>query len=169
MKKSNKQHILLRSWWVIGAILLFSASIVHGLFETTVVQASKWNMKADSVLTFETPIEPERGKILSDSGTVLAANLNFYTVRIDFNSAGIKDSVFLKNLLALSDSLHAFDDTRTAKQWSDRLMEGFAMRRDHDRRARSFRLFRKLGLGLKLLYYRLVYLHQKAKYPPLKL
>ena len=147
MKKSNKQHILLRSWWVIGAILLFSASIVHGLFETTVVQASKWNMKADSVLTFETPIEPERGKILSDSGTVLAANLNFYTVRIDFNSAGIKDSVFLKNLLALSDSLHAFDDTRTAKQWSDRLMEGFAMRRDHDRRARSFRLFRKLTHG----------------------
>lgn len=147
MKKSNKQHILLRSWWVIGAILLFSASIVHGLFETTVVQASKWNMKADSVLTFETPIEPERGKILSDSGTVLAANLNFYTVRIDFNSAGIRDSVFLKNLPALSDSLHAFDDTRTAKQWSDRLMEGFAMRKANNRRARSFRLFRKLTHG----------------------
>lgn len=147
MKRSNKQHILSRSWWVIGAIMLFSGLIARDLFVTSVVQASQWNHKADSVLTLETPIEPERGKILSDSGTVLAANLNFYTVRIDFNSAGIKDSVFLSNLPALCDSLHAFDDSRSAKEWHDKLMEGFEMRKNYDKRARSFRLFRKLTHG----------------------
>ena len=136
-KNNNKEHILSRSLLVILGILAFSGWIGYNLFKTAVVYGPAWNNKADSVLTIETPIEPERGMILADSGTVLAANLQFYTARIDWKTEGINDSVFCANLPALCDSLAAFDPTYTAEQWKVRLEKG------KESKNRAFRLIRR--------------------------
>lgn len=122
MKNSNKQHILLRYLFVIGMILLLTAFIIYNMFKLTVVDAKKWNEKANSLLTKETKLEPDRGKILSDNGSVLAANLNYYTARIDWKIERFDQKAFDKNLDVLCDSLAAFmPGMRTAQEWKSEL------------------------------------------------
>ena len=50
MKKDNRSNILLRYGLVIVFILLLSAMIVSKLVENTVIDADKWNERADALL-----------------------------------------------------------------------------------------------------------------------
>ncbi len=130
MRQSNKQHILFRYLVVIAFILLFASMIVYNMFKTSVMQAKSWNDKADSLLTRETVLNPERGRILSDNGSVLSANLNYYTARIDWRAEGFDKREFLKNLDALCDSLEAFmPGKKSAKEWKDDLNAHFTARK----------------------------------------
>ena len=123
MKQTNKRHILVRYAIVVGIMLTFSAVIVWDLFKTTIVQAPQWNMKADSVLTSIVPIEPERGKLLADNGTVLAANLQYYVLRIDWFTEGIKEDTLMKDIGPLCDSLAAFDNSKSAAEWRQQILQ----------------------------------------------
>ena len=123
MKQNNKRHILMRYGIVVGIMLLFSATIVWDLFKTTTIQAAEWNKKADQVLTEIVPIEPERGKLLADNGSVLAANLQYYVVRIDWFTEGIKTDTLMKDIGPLCDSLAIFDNSMTAAQWRQKLLQ----------------------------------------------
>ena len=123
MKQNNKRHILMRYGIVVGIMLLFSATIVWDLFKTTTIQAAEWNKKADQVLTEIVPIEPERGKLLADNGSVLAANLQYYVVRIDWFTEGIKTDTLMKDIGPLCDSLAVFDNSMTAAQWRQKLLQ----------------------------------------------
>lgn len=123
MKQNNKRHILMRYGIVVGIMLVFSTMIASKLFKTTVVQASEWNKKAESVLTDTVPIEPERGKLLADNGSVLAANLQYYIVRIDWFTDGIKTDTLMKDIGALCDSLAAFDSSMDAAQWKKKILQ----------------------------------------------
>ena len=123
MKQNNKRHILMRYAIVVGIMLLFSAAITWKLFKTTVVQAAEWNLKADQVLTETVPIEPERGKLLADDGSVLAANLQYYVVRIDWFTDGIKTDTLMKDIGPLCDSLAAFDNSMDAAQWKKKILQ----------------------------------------------
>ena len=126
MKNSNKQHILLRYLLVIAMILVLASMIVYNMVNISVVHAKEWNDKADSLLTQETKLEPERGKILSDNGSVLAANLNFYTARIDWKVERFKDKAFKQSLDSLCDSLAAFmPGKKTAAEWKRDLTAQF--------------------------------------------
>ena len=69
-RQNNKKHIFLRYLLVVSGMLMFASLIVVGMVKTTVVQSDLWNAKADSILTQITRIEPERGKLLADNGTV---------------------------------------------------------------------------------------------------
>jgi cell division protein FtsI (penicillin-binding protein 3) len=130
MRNSNKQHILFRYLVVIGAILLFASLIIYNMFKTSVVHAQAWNDKADSLLTRETVLNPERGRILSDNGSVLSANLNFYTARIDWKVEGFDRREFKKKLNALCDSLEAFmPQKKNAEQWKKDLTAQFEARK----------------------------------------
>lgn len=122
MKQNNKRHILARYAIVVGLMLLFSSAIAWDLFKTTVVQAAEWNKKANSVLTSTSAIEPERGKLLADNGTVLAANLQYYVLRIDWFTEGIKVDSLMKDIGPLSDSLTVFDNSMTAAQWKQKIL-----------------------------------------------
>lgn len=139
MKQANKHHIMARYSAVVLVMLLFAGCIVYELFKTAVTYAEEWNLKSKNILCDSTIIEPERGKILADNGTILAANLQFYTARIDWKTAGIKDDTLKKYLPALCDSLHAFDPSRTARQWKDELL------RAQEKKKRAYRLFSLLS------------------------
>ncbi len=123
MKQNNKRHILMRYGIVVGIMLLFSVAISWKLFKTTVVQAAEWNKKADQVLTETVPIEPERGKLLADDGSVLAANLQYYVLRIDWFTDGIKTDTLMKDIGPLCDSLAFFDNSMDAAQWKRKLLQ----------------------------------------------
>lgn len=141
MKQSNKKHILMRYLLVVAIMLAFSAAIVWDLFKTTAVYAGDWNRKADSISQDSTIIVPERGKILADNGTVLAANMKYYTVRIDWGCEGIKDDTLKKYLPALCDSLAEFDNEqhRSPEQWKQEIMQA------KDDAVRYYRLFKRLS------------------------
>ena len=123
VRQNNKRHIMVRYGLVVGFMLLFSMIIVWDLFKTTIIQANDWNNKADSVLMTTTPIEPERGKLLADNGTVIAANLLYYVPRIDWFTDGIKEDTLMKDIGPLSDSLAAFDNSLTAEQWKQKILQ----------------------------------------------
>jgi len=96
----------------------------------SIVNAKAWNAKADSLLTKESVLPPVRGKILADDGSVLAANLNYYTARIDWRVEGLDKREFKKNIDALCDSLAAFKpEKKSAAQWKKDLMAQFEARK----------------------------------------
>ena len=84
MKKDNHSHILFRYGVITILILFFSGCIGYKLFSTTMIDAHHWNEKARKQLEKVDTILPERGDILSDKGYILATNLRYYTVRVDF-------------------------------------------------------------------------------------
>ena len=121
-KQNNKRHILWRYALVVGMMLLFSFMIIWNLFKLTVVQAPLWNKKAHTVLDSTIYTPPERGKLLADNGTELAANLEFYVARIDWLAEGIREDTLNKYIGPLCDSLAVFDTTMTAAQWRTKLL-----------------------------------------------
>ncbi len=121
-KQNNKRHILWRYALVVGMMLLFSFWIIWNMFKLTVVQAPLWNKKAHTVLDSTIYTPPERGRLLADNGTELAANLEFYVARIDWLANGIVDDTLKKYIGPLCDSLAAFDPSLTAAQWRTKLM-----------------------------------------------
>ena len=65
-------------------------------------------------------------KLLADNGTVLAANMHFYTARIDWKVDGFKDEEFKASLDELCDSLAAFmPSKKSAADWKKDLMKQF--------------------------------------------
>ncbi len=126
MKTSNKQHILFRYLFVIAVILLFTSAIIYNMFKTSIVDSKQWNNKADGLLTKETILPPERGRLLSDNGSVLAANLNYYTARIDWSCEGFSSNEFKDSVDVLCDSLQVFSNNKkSASDWKKELMAQF--------------------------------------------
>lgn len=121
MAKSNRHHIQFRYGLITLFILLFSAAISYKLFSTTVIDAPKWNEKARKQLERVDTIQPERGDILSDKGQILATNLRYYTVRIDFRCDNFKHNAYIENLDALADSMAAAFPSRSRDEWRERL------------------------------------------------
>jgi len=121
MKKDNHVHILFRYGIITIMILLFSGCIGYKLFKTTVIDAHHWNEKARKQLEKTDTILPERGDILSDKGYILATNLRYYTVRIDFRCDNFKHKEYLESLDALADSMGRHFPLRSRDEWRKRL------------------------------------------------
>ncbi|WP_305306879.1 hypothetical protein, partial [Paramuribaculum intestinale] len=71
---------------IVAAMLACAAGIVWHVVDNTVVSADAWNEKAHRELSRCDTIAPERGNILAADGSILATNLRYYTVRIDYRS-----------------------------------------------------------------------------------
>lgn len=135
MKRSTQGHILFRYGFITILILLFSGCIGYKLFSTTVIDAPHWNEKARKQLEKVDTIMPERGDILSDKGQILATNLRYYTVRVDFRCDNFKNNRYLENIDALADSMAAAFPFRTRAEWRERLGKPVALPRDERPRA----------------------------------
>ncbi len=116
-KNTRSAHIIFRYSVVSFIILLFAAGIVYCEVKNTVINAAAWNEKANKVLSRIDTIAPERGDILADDGSKLATNSNKYEVRIDIRTSRFMFKEFRQDLLQLCDTLAAYHDTRTAKEW----------------------------------------------------
>ncbi len=81
--QNNKKHILTRYGIVTFLIFTLCAVITAKMVQTTIVDASKWNERAEKELSKTTVIEPKRGSILSANGNILACNLTVYDIRLD--------------------------------------------------------------------------------------
>lgn len=142
-KTDNHLHILFRYGLVSILILLFSGAIGYKLFKTTVIDAANWNEKALRQLEKVDTIAPERGDILSDKGYILATNLRYYTVRIDFRSENFKQHEYQLCLDELADSMGKHFPRRTREQWCERLAE--PLKADPKKRPRGWPLITNIS------------------------
>ena len=132
----NRTNILFRYGLIVAAILALSTRIVGKLVDTTVFSAEAWNAKAGEDLRQLYKVTPERGNILASDGSILAANLRFYTARIDFRSEKFNSRLYLDTIDAICDSLAAKFPRRTARQWKSYLLE--PMTKEKSKRPRAF-------------------------------
>lgn len=157
-KRKNRDYIMGRYIFIMVGIILVAIAVAVRLFSTTVIHAAEWEAKAES-LNRTRVVEPERGKILADDRTVLAANVNFYVPRLDLRSEGIKEDTLMRYLKPLCDSLAVISPYRTAKQWEEQISDAYTHRYTK-RGVRSF------PIGNKLTYSQL---QRMKKFPFIKL
>lgn len=117
MNTNSRTSILLRYFLISLGILLLAGMIVHKLFETTVIYADKWNELAEKDYSRVDTILPERGNILAADGSILATNLQYYTIRMDYQTERFNETMLLDSLPALCDSLARYYPQRKAEEW----------------------------------------------------
>ena len=142
-KKDNKIHILFRYGLISALILLFTTAIVVKLFSTTVVHADDWNRKAMKEMERVDTILPQRGDILSDDGSILATNLRYYTVRLDFRSERFMEHRYRMALDSIADSLATYFPAKNRDQW--RKYMAAPLEKEPGRRPRAFRVIAGLS------------------------
>ncbi|MGN1245035.1 MAG: penicillin-binding protein [Muribaculaceae bacterium] len=157
-KRKNRDYIMGRYIFIMVGIVFVAIAVAARLFSTTVIHKADWDAKAES-LNRTRVVEPERGKILADDRTVLAANVNFYLPRLDLRSEGIKEDTLKRYIKPLCDSLAVISPYRTAKEWEEQIMNAYTHRYTK-RGVRSF------PIGNKLTYSQL---QRMKKFPFLKL
>lgn len=139
----RKQATLARYALVIGFILLFSAVLMNKVMDTSIMAAEHWNAKAHELLSREYTIKPERGNILAADGSVLATNLKYYTLRIDYRTEQFAEDSLRKYIGPLSETLARDFPPRTAKEWRETLLT--PLKAEKGKRTRSFRLLSNLS------------------------
>lgn len=127
---------------VSSLIVVFACWIAFDLFSTTVVDADKWIEKANKELEVRDTIAPLRGDILAADGSVLATNLNYYTLRIDFKASKFSESKFRESLDELCDTLAKNHPVRTRDQWKQYLSA--ELEKEPAKRNSSFTLLKNL-------------------------
>ncbi|MBD5203092.1 MAG: transpeptidase family protein [Bacteroidales bacterium] len=142
MKKDNRTNILFRYGVIVAAILVLSVMIVLKLVDTTVVNADKWNDKANAELQRIDTILPPRGNILASDGSILATNLRFYTVRIDFRAEKFNEARYRAAVDTIADSMAYYFPRKTRDEWYRHLTAPLA--RPDSLRPRAYRLISRI-------------------------
>ncbi|MCM1519272.1 MAG: transpeptidase family protein [Lachnoclostridium sp.] len=142
MKKDNRSNILFRFALIVFFILLLSVMIVFKLVDTTVINADNWNNKANLELQRIDTIMPQRGNILAADGSVLATNLRFYTVRIDFRAEKFNTEKYRAAVDTIADSMAVFFPQKNREQWREHLLK--PLEKPDSLRPRAYRLISKI-------------------------
>lgn len=127
MNKNSRRDIISRYLFISALIMIFAIAISSKLFSTTVVHSEQWNNKADSVLTSVKVVLPRRGDILAADGSVLATNLQYYTVRMDYRCERFMEKEFMDSVDALADSLALHFPIKSASAWKTYLLEPMSL------------------------------------------
>lgn len=97
--KGNRNSYVVGRFGIIFAITVFIAACISVmLVRTTVVNAKAWNAMGASTLRDSNIITPNRGEILAADGSILATNLYYFNVMVDFRAtrfdiSGFNDSI----------------------------------------------------------------------------
>ncbi len=139
---NRRARILLNFSIVIICVAAMSVAIVFMLVNTTVINAEAWNTKGQRQLDTITPIQPLRGDILACDGSILATNLNYYDVSIDFRTKRFWIRQYVQSLDSLADTLAVYFPDRDRDAWKAYLSEPLAVPKSE--RKGTFRLARNV-------------------------
>lgn len=163
MKKKRNFSVLARYAVVLFVMIGVSVWIVYNLFQTAVVHADNWNKAAmrdfDTVIT----IQPRRGDILAADGSVLATNMQFHTVRMDFTSGPFREERLRLAVDSLADSLALHFPVRNRAQWKHLFMSQLNIP-DKKNRGRSVKLLEGISYSDYLLLRTFPFLNLPNKY-----
>ena len=142
-KSDNRKKTLIRYFFITVLILMFCMMIVVKLVDTTILSADKWNEKANKELSKTTIITPERGNILAADGSVLATNLSFYTIRMDYRAERFMGERLRQQIDTIADSLATYFPVRTAAEWKKHLLA--PLEKPDSLRPRAHRIIRNIS------------------------
>jgi len=124
-------------YMLISVLLLIVAGLcVLMLLNTTVIHADEWNTKGIASLNDTIAVPPMRGEILASDGSILATNLHYYNIRIDYRASKINELRYLESIDSLADTLAHYYPRRTRAQWYELLAK--PMRIAKAKRSRSY-------------------------------
>ena len=140
--KGRRSRIILNVGIICACVLVMSALIVFMLVNTTVVNASAWNAKGERQLDTILPIQPLRGDILASDGQILATNLNYYDVSIDFRPKRFWIRQYVESLDSLADTMALYFPHRSRKEWHEYLSAPLS--KPKSKRSGTYRLVRNV-------------------------
>lgn len=120
----RKTDLLKRVYLVMAVFILVGVFLFARVYKISIIEGDKWRAQGDSLYLKFFDIEAERGNILSDDGSFLATSIQFFDIRVDLNSSGMKTSDFEDNIDSLAICLSKYvDPTRTSVQWKNFLIQ----------------------------------------------
>lgn len=141
-QKTRRRYIYGRFLLISTVILIMAGLCVVFLLNTTVVHADEWNAKGDRTMSQTRAIEPLRGEILASDGSILATNLHYYNVRIDYHASRINELRYLESIDSLADTLAYYYPYRSRAEWYELLHK--PMTQPKEDRSRSYMLLKHI-------------------------
>jgi cell division protein FtsI (penicillin-binding protein 3) len=114
---SIKKDIVWRVGLVYVAILIAAFSIVVKTLYIQFIEADKWEDKAQKYAQNKKKLQANRGDICARDGRLLASSLPYYQLRMDFQAAGLTDSLFRADYKDLAACLSEFFKDKTKAQY----------------------------------------------------
>ena len=99
----SERNIMNRLYLVTGGLVVFAIAVVVKLVDIQMVKGKVYKAKAVEKTEQMFTIEPNRGNIYADDGSLLAASVAKYEIRFDANT--VKPKVWEENIGPLCDSL----------------------------------------------------------------
>lgn len=134
--KTRRRHMRARYMLISVLLLIVAGLCVLMLLNTTVIHADEWNTKGIASLNDTIAVPPMRGEILASDGSILATNLHYYNIRIDYRASKINELRYLESIDSLADTLAHYYPRRTRAQWYELLAK--PMRIAKAKRSRSY-------------------------------
>lgn len=101
-------------------LLLFGLWVIANMVSVQKIKKDRWEQIAENLKKNTVIVEPNRGNICADDGSVLATSVPGYFVRIDLASEGVK-RVFEQDADSLAWYLASFFKNETRQQWVNKL------------------------------------------------
>lgn len=154
---------VLARYAVVIFVMVFAAIIItYKMVHTTIIDAERWNEKAQRTLSKTEVIEPERGNILAADGSVIATNLQFYNIYIDYTSGPFEEKMFIDSIDVTCKALAKEFPVHTEKEWKERLMKPMKLKKEN--RPRNFVMFAGARYEDYLKLRRIPFFNQKNRY-----
>lgn len=130
------KNILNRLYFIAGGMFLFAIAVVVQLVNIQFVDGDKYKEMAQDQTFRNATIEPSRGNVYADDGSLLATSVPKYD--IFFDAVTVKEKVFVDNVKSLADSLAAMFDKSSSDYEK-------TLRKARKNKSRYFRIARKLS------------------------
>lgn len=125
---------------VLFLIGIVAIGIVYKLVDTTIVHGADYESKGSARLRDTIKSAPMRGEIFASDGSILATNLSYYDLRIDFRAPRFKIVEYYDSIPLLADSLARYFHQRDRKGWEAYLRK--PLRDSVQNRSRAFLLLK---------------------------
>lgn len=113
---NSRSSIMLRAYLIYILVFVFAMIIIGKVIYLNTVEREYWTRQASIVNSRTEVINPIRGSIYAEDGSLLAISVPIFEIRIDLDSSVIHDSVFTRNIDSLSLSLSILFDGHSLKK-----------------------------------------------------
>ncbi|MDX9910033.1 MAG: penicillin-binding transpeptidase domain-containing protein, partial [Mariniphaga sp.] len=120
MTKDIRKSIVTRIAIIYLALLIFSLVVIYQMISVQQIENSRWEQIARNLKENTVKIEPNRGNICADDGSILATSAPGYYVRIDLAAEGVK-RVFSNEADSLAYYLSAFFKNASRQEYTQKL------------------------------------------------
>ena len=124
--KSKRDQLFARYGIVVTVIAVVAVAIIAQMVMTTVVDADKWNNKADSLMNTVLIEQPKRGDILACDGSIIATTVTKYDISMDYRTSASYDTLLIQKLEPLSEKMAEHFPVRSVDEWRDYLAKPLA-------------------------------------------